>query len=184
MRRVIGRTGPNGYQELEPTTPAQQASFAEALATRSPPAISGTDSINFKGRYNGDPFPDCVGPMKEIMQAQADALGISTSGKVYNPGLVRPEYKGRFDPEALVGSTSDVKATLNRHPEWSSEGMVSQTGREPENDPDDGKPYSVAPELVREEVVHELQAAGVEAMPIREFNDIVEKKANQLKGDL
>lgn len=183
-RRVIARIrNDHRFESLEETTTAQKESFAEALRTRRPPAIAGTDSINFRGKYNADPFKDCVGPIKDLYRQQAAAMGISLSGKVYNPLLVRPEYQGRFDPEALIGSTGDVRHVLDKHPEWDAEGMVNQTGREPENPPNE-EPWGVDDRLVEEEVVEELQAQGVGEVGVKEFAELKEKKHSQLKGDM
>lgn len=181
-RRVVAKITRSGLEVIEQSTNVQKESFDEALRTRTPPAISGTDSMNFRGKYNTDPFPDSVGPIKQEYMKQAKAMGVSLSGKVYNPLLVRPEYKGRFDPDALVGSTNDVKHVLAKHPEWDAEGMVNQKGREPERV--DEQPWGVDDKLVTEEVVDELQSHGVDKIGVKEFNDLKEKKHNQLKGDM
>ena len=121
--------------------------------------------------------------MQNELARQAKELGIPTSGMTYNPSLVRREYAGRFDPEALVGSTGDVKRVLDSHPEWDCEGMVNQTGREPENDIDD-EPWGVDERLVEEEVVTDLQKAGLTEIGQKEFADLKDKKHSQLKGDM
>lgn len=145
--------------------------------------LSGTDSINFHGKHNGNPFAGAPLGVQKVLAAQAKAMGIPTAGMVYNPSLVRREYAGRFDPEALVGSTGDVKRVLDSHPEWDAEGMVNQTGREPENDIAD-EPWGVDDRLVEEEVVSDLQSQGLTEIGQKEFADLKEKKHTQLKGDM
>lgn len=182
-RRIVARTKPGGGVEvLEQATDAQKASFSEALATRSPPLIGGTDSLWFRGRFNGDPFGDAPRYVKDNLHKQARELGISLTGKEYNLALVRPEYRGKLDPEALVGtSASDVRRVVESHPEWDSEGMVDQVGREPEAEPD--FTYHVRDDLVEEAVVEDMQSAGVERLNAQQWNDLKEAKRTQFEGD-
>lgn len=182
-RRVVSKITSAGCELLEPATESQLASFEEMLRSRRPPSIAGTDSINFRGKYNGNPFGGIPIPMQQELAKQAAAMGISTSGMTYNPTLVRKGFSGRFDPEALVGSTGDVKRVLNSHPEWDAEGMVNQTGREPES-LDIDESWGVDDGLVTEDVVADLQAQGLTEIGAKEFNDLKEKKHSQLKGDM
>lgn len=179
MRRIVGRAG-NGKYQGEASTAAQQASFAETLRLRRPPAISGTDSINFAGQANGDPFPMLVGPLKEDYLRQARAMGIEPNGKTYKLGLVRPEYQGRLDPEALVDSTADVKRVIVQRG-WEAEGMVNVKGEEVEQ-MDLDKPIPVADDLVTEHLHNELEAEGIDRIKIKDYQDRKEKKAAQLQG--
>lgn len=182
-RRVLARVSAGGQLEtFDQATEAEKASFAEALRTRTPPQISGTDSARFRGRYNGNPFRGMVPMMQQDFQRQADALGISTSGKFYNGALVRPEFQGRFDPQALVGSTSDAREVAESHPEWDVDGIVKQKGREQEV-PDDG-PYRVREGLVEEAVVAELQANGVEQISVKEFDELKDKTRARFEGSM
>jgi hypothetical protein len=163
----------------EPATEAQKASFEAMLRERRPPSVHGTDSHTFRGKLN-DPFPGMIGPMRQVYLNEAKRLGVSLAGKVYNHSLVRSEYQGRFDPQALIGSVSDAKAVIASHPEWSADGMVRQKGREPEVL--DDQPYRVAEHLVEEDVIDDLETAGVDRIGVREFNDLKEAKRRQLEG--
>jgi len=180
-RRIVSKITADGrFQDLEPATDSERKSFSAMLAKRSPPSVHGTDSHVFRGRFNGDPFPGMIGPMKQEYIQQAKDLGISLSGKVYNTSLVRSEYQGRLDPQALVGSVSDIKTILKANPEWTAEGVVNQNGREPEVL--DDQPYRVSPQAVEDEVIDELLDADVDAISVKEFNDLKDKKRRQLEG--
>lgn len=179
MRRVIGRIE-NGKYAGESATAAQRESFQQALAQRRPPALHGTDAINFRGQASGDPFPGLIGPLKEQYLREARAMGIEPNGKVYKHSLVRTEYAGRFDPEALVDSTGDIKRTVESRG-WGAEGMVNVEAPEVEQ-VDFDKPVPVADDLVEEHLVNELESQNVGTITKKEFLSLKEKKRAQLQG--
>jgi hypothetical protein len=180
-RRVVSKITADGrFENIEESTDAQREAFNAMLASGEPPAVHGTDSHIFRGKYNGNPFPGMIGPMQKEYMQQAAAAGVSLSGKVYNTSLVRPEFQGRFDPQALVGSVSDIKAVARMHPEWDVEGVVNQSGRQP--DVLDDSPYRVSDQGVEDEVIDELIDSNVDAIGVKEFNDLKDKKRRQLEG--
>lgn len=177
MKRKIYKMG-----EPIPLTEANRLSFQEMLAEQRPPRIGGSDSVNFEGQWN-NPFPEMPEFMRQHYLKQAREQGVSTAGKVYKTGLVRPEYKGRLDPEALVSSTADVKSVLERRgwgTDEQADSMVKVKAREIDPGPD--RPYAVAEDLVVEHLHNDLLIEGVKALSKKEFLDRKEKKRSQLEG--
>ena len=176
MTRKIYKLG-----SIPPATAAQRESFAAMLRERRPPGIAGTDAINFAGIANCDPFPNVPNVYKDRYYAAAKAAGVSLSGKVYKSSLVRPEFAGRFDPEALVDSTGDVKRVVEKNG-WESHGIVESDGIENQAESPLDKPYRVADDLVAERVESDLVAAGVDRISKREYLDISEKTRSLMEG--
>lgn len=166
---------------IPPATAAQKESFAAMLRERRPPAISGTDAINFSGVANCDPFPNVPNVYKKHYYAAAKRAGVSLSGKVYKSGLVRPGYSGRFDPEALVDSTGDVKRVVEKNG-WESHGLVESAGIENQTESPLDRPYRVADDLVAERVDADLEAAGVDRIGKKEYLDLSEKTRSLMEG--
>jgi hypothetical protein len=158
-----------------PATPAQKASFQEMLRSQKPPIIKGTDSKNFQGL---NPFPNMPEFMRQHYLKEARKAGVEPNGKIYKMGLVRPEYAGKFDPEALVDSTSQVKGTLERRG-WGCEGMVEVAPTPLDTPPEQ---VDVADDLVEEHTLNDIAAEGIEKMKVSEFKDRKAKKKQQLRG--
>lgn len=187
-RRVVSRvTAAGRFEQHEPTTAAESDRLAEMLRDRAPPQISGTDSLRFGSsvrrnkRFDNHPFRSMPGLARDEYLRQSREMGISVDGKYYNPSLVRPEYQGRFDPEALVGSSHETQAVLARHPEWSAQGLYEQVGREQEVPDDDGV-YHVAERIVEEEAINALHAQDVETVSVKDFERLKDTTRRRLEG--
>lgn len=188
-RKLAAITAGGRYEDY--STPIDRegadARIADMCRARRAPGLKGTDAINFAGVANSDPFPHLHSSLKAEFAAEAKRQGVSLSGKRYMTSLVRPEFAGRFDPQALVDSTGDVKRTLESRG-WGtvedSESMVNVKPREIEEDHPLDQPYSVDPKLVEERLNMELEAEGVERIGKREYTDLLEKKQSELTGDM
>ena len=128
--------------------------LAIMFARRRGPGSTGTDGNNFRGVAAGNPFPSMPESLRQHYIKQAREQGVSFQGKVYKASLVRPEFKGRFDPEALVGDTAETKARL-RERGWSSDGTIKVEAPEHVFDKPSSidREYDVADDLVDERVV-------------------------------
>lgn len=183
-RRKVGAIENGKYVSYEQS---DSDNFADIVKYRRPPGLRGTDAINFKGVANGNPFPNTREDDAKKLMAQAKALGISVDGKRYMASLVRPEYRGRFDPEALVDSTNDVRIRLESRGWGTSDEhdcMVKVKAREYEGPDPLDQPYAPDDTLVHSHVQNELETAGVEKISKKEYRKIFEKKKTQLTGDV
>ncbi len=184
-RRKVGAIVGGRYVSYDDSDRSEN--IAEICRTRRAPGLQGTDAINFKGVAAGDPFPNTSHVDKKKLHAQAKALGIDINGKRYMSGLVRPEYRGRLDPEAFVSSTGEVKKILETRG-WGthedSDSMVKVKPREIEADDPLDQPYEPATDLVHEKLQGELEKEGVDKIGKKEYAKLFEKKKTQLTGDV
>lgn len=176
-RKVVSKIENGRTVTLEPSTPAQKAAFKDMLESRRPPSLHNDDTRLFHNQLN--PFPNMPESLRQHYLKQARAMGIEPNGKVYKGGLVREEYKGRFDPEALVDSTHDVKKIIEQRG-WSCEGMVNVSG--PDVDVPEELPTYIADDLVEEHAASEAVAMGAETMSVKEFKSLKEKTRARLEG--
>jgi hypothetical protein len=115
--------------------------MAEMLATRSFPGLK-TDSIFNEGRCNGNQFESC--PQRgDWLREQAEAAGVSTTGKYHCSGLAR--FPG--DPKAWVNDRADV-LRVARENGMNVRGYVDYEAPEVEPTPD----IPIADDLVQSEV--------------------------------
>ena len=162
----------------------ESESWALMCALRSPPGLKGTDSINFRGVAAGNPFPDMPESLRQHYIKQCRAQGIDFNGKVYKTGLVRKGYGGlRFDPQALVDSTSSVKQVLERNG-WGAEGMVNRDA-DTVDAPDFGDlPYQVADDIVDEHCANEVVENHGGRIRKKDYGALREKVKAKLKGGM
>ena len=97
-------------------------SIAEMLATRSFPGVK-TDAIFNEGKFSGE--RGRIGPQELWRIAQAEAAGVSTTGKWYCSGLA--SFPG--DPTAWVGDRGDV-LRIAREKNLNVQGYVEHQGYE------------------------------------------------------
>ena len=162
----------------------ESESWALMCALRSPPGLKGTDSINFRGVAAGNPFPNMPESLRQHYIKQCRAQGIDFNGKVYKTGLVRKGYGGlRFDPQALVDSTSGVKQVLERNG-WGAEGMVNRDA-DTVDAPDFGDlPYQVADDIVDEHCANEVVENHGGRIRKKDYGALREKVKAKLKGGM
>lgn len=162
----------------------ESESWAVMCALRAPPGLKGTDSINFRGVAAGNPFPNMPESLRQHYIKQCRKMGIDPNGKVYKTGLVRKGYGGlRFDPQALVDSTSVVKAVLERNG-WGAEGMVNREADVVDCPEFDELPYQVADDIVDEHVANEVIEKHGGRIKKKDYGDLREKVKAKLKGAL
>lgn len=175
-RKVVGKITGGSYKAVEESSQSQKAGFSVMLASQTPPSLHNDDTRLFHNKLN--PFPNMPESLRQHYMKQARKMGVEPNGKVYIGGLVRPEFKGRFDPQALVDSTHDVKKLVESRG-WSCEGMTKVEG--PEVVPDECKPH-VADDLVHEHAVADAVAGGATEMKVSEFKKLKEKTRARLEG--
>lgn len=162
----------------------ESESWALMCALRSPPGLKGTDSINFRGVAAGNPFPDMPESLRQHYIKQCRAQGIDFNGKVYKTGLVRKGYGGlRFDPQALVDSTSSVKQVLERNG-WGAEGMVNRDADTVDCPEFDELPYQVADDIVDEHCANEVIENHGGRIKKKDYGALREKVKAKLKGGM
>ena len=148
--RTVGRAL-NGQYVGEEATPAQKAAFAEMLAARRAPSCV-TDDTVFRG-WSENPFADKTPDVAAELRRQASEMGISTDGKKYISQLVRPEYKGRFDPAALVGTRGDIQKQIDTRG-IGVDGLGFSVDADHRDCPiGESQPYEPAPSLVQQRVL-------------------------------
>lgn len=164
---------------------AANARVKDMGLTRRAPGIAGTDAINFRGIASGNPFPNMRPNDAARYMAEAKRLGIDVNGKRYMTSLVRPEYKGRIDPEAFVDSTLQVKRVLESRG-WGTDdecdSMVKVKPRPIEAECPLDQPYAPDDSLVHEKLYDEITAAGETKVSKKEYRKMFEKKKTQLTG--
>ena len=144
------------------------------------PGIQGTDTQNFRGVAAGNPFPNMPESLRQDYIRQAKAAGVDINGKVYKSGLVRKGYGGlKFDPQALVDSTHDVKKIIEQRG-WSCEGMVNVKG--PSFDDHEEKPYEVAESILSDHVAEEVISNHGGRIKKKAYKDLRQKIKNKLEG--
>lgn len=162
----------------------ESESWALMCALRSPPGLKGTDSINFRGVAAGNPFPNMPESLRQHYIQQCRAQGIDFNGKVYKTGLVRKGYGGlRFDPQALVDSTSGVKQVLERNG-WGAEGMVNRDADNVDAPEFDELPYQVADDIVDEHCANEVIENHGGRIKKKDYGALREKVKAKLKGGM
>ena len=183
-RRKVGAIVNGRYVSYDDES--NESNIAEICKHRSPPGLKGTDGQNFKGIGTSDPFARTRPNDAVRLRAEAKRLGISLEGKKYMASLVRPEYRGRLDPEALVDSVGDVKRVLERRG-WGTDddcdSMVKVKAREVEADDPLTEKYAPDPKLVHEHVQNDLMREGVDRIDKKEYASLVEKKTEILSGE-
>lgn len=162
----------------------ESESWALMCALRSPPGLKGTDSINFRGVAAGNPFPNMPESLRQHYIQQCRAQGIDFNGKVYKTGLVRKGYGGlRFDPQALVDSTSGVKQVLERNG-WGAEGMVNRDADNVDAPEFGDLPYQVADDIVDEHCANEVIENHGGRIKKKDYGALREKVKAKLKGGM
>jgi hypothetical protein len=165
-----------GYE----STAEDKARLRDMLVSRQAPGLSGTDTQNFRGVAAGNPFPNMPESLRQSYIKQAKAAGVDINGKVYKSGLVRKGFGGlKFDPQALVDSTHDVKKIVEQRG-WSCEGMVNVKG--PSFDDYEEKPYSVADSIVDEHTANEVIEKHGGRIKKKAYKDLRHKIKNKLEG--
>jgi hypothetical protein len=145
----------------------QSHRMAEMLATRSFPALR-TDTEFNKGRCNGNQFEGC--PARgDWLRAQAEAAGVSTTGKYYSSALA--EYPG--DPRAWISDRGDV-LRVARENGMTVRGAVEYTPPECEPKAD----VAVAPDILHREAGEYVARNG------GRVEDAAEKLAPILAGQV
>jgi len=179
-RTLIGRTTGKGYESLVIQSSDPDAPFRDMVRSRQAPGIQGTDTQNFRGVAAGNPFPNMPESLRQNYIKQAKAAGVDINGKVYKSGLVRKGYGGlKFDPQALVDSTHDVKKIVEQRG-WSCEGMVNVKG--PSFDDYEEKPYEVADSIVNDHVANEVIEKHGGRIKKKAYKDLRQKIKNKLEG--
>jgi hypothetical protein len=155
--------------------------FAEMVALRCPPGLKGTDSQNFHGTAN-DPFPNMPTSLKKYYADYFRKQGVDFNGKVYKMGLVRKGFGGlKPDPQALVGSTSDVRDVLRRN-NWAADGMVKEQSVEIDAPTFLDGDYRAADDLVHEHAAREVIEDHGGRIKKKAFADLKEKVRAKLEG--
>lgn len=179
-RTLIGRITDKGYESLVKESDDPDAPFRDMAKSRRAPGLRGTDTQNFRGVAAGNPFPNMPESLRQSYIKQAKAAGVDINGKVYKSGLVRKGYGGRrFDPQALVDSTHDVKKIVESRG-WSCEGMVNVKG--PSFDDYEEKPYAVADSIVDEHAANEVVEKHGGRIKKKDYADLRQKIKNKLEG--
>lgn len=131
--------------------------MSELLASRSFPGIK-TDAIFNEGRFSGE--AGRIGMEQRWLQEQAEAVGVSTTGKFYCRGLA--DFPG--DPTAWVSDRGDV-LRVAREKNMTVHGYVEHEGRQVEPAAD----VRIADDLVEGEV-NEIMAEcpGADREMVRE----------------
>lgn len=136
------------------------ARFAEMIASGRPPRGKTDDTFNtIQDNCNGKQF-ERQPAIGDLYRRQAEAAGVSTTGKVYLSALA--EYPG--DPHAWVSGRGDVRRRCLEKG-WGCEGAVTLKGREYEH-----QPVALAEDIVQREVEKRL-----EADPDQRVEDVREK---------
>jgi hypothetical protein len=94
--------------------------FADLLASRQPPGVKGTERAYMEGRNNNEDLNKMNATMRKHLLTEAQAAGVSISGKTYCSGLAR--YAN--DPSAWVSGRDEVAARC-RENGWECEGNVT-----------------------------------------------------------
>ncbi|SIO37916.1 hypothetical protein SAMN05444166_4227 [Singulisphaera sp. GP187] len=115
--------------------------MAEMLALRSFPGIK-TDAIFNEGKFSGQSTGECD-PRGAWLRQQAEAAGVSTSGKWYCSGLA--SFPG--DPTAWVGDRGDV-LRIAREKNLTVDGYVTHKAHEV----DPGSDMPIADDIIADEV--------------------------------
>jgi hypothetical protein len=153
----------------------QSHKFALMISSRQFPGVK-TDSVFNEGKFSGSGGSGCAAK-ENYYRTQAEKGGFSTNGKWYCGSLAR--FPG--DPEAFIGSRSDVLAVCKKNNFTILDGYVDYKGHETPPTPD----YEVAPGLIDRETrevmedcpgsryedvyerVHELRTGRIDPNPAR-----------------
>jgi hypothetical protein len=149
--------------------------LAEVLATRSFPAVHGTNSSFMKGSHIQD------GVLDSYRHKMANAMGVDTSGKRYIAGLA--SYPG--DPEAWVSGTDDVLRVC-RNRGWNCTGAVEYEA--PDSRPvcaaDIAPDLPIAPDIVADHVSSRLASYDPREVTPGLKEEIVDYETRRLSGKL
>jgi hypothetical protein len=105
----------------------QTEAFAIMCALQQPPGTKGTDRAFQEGRLDGSWLNDMPVHQANKIVREAQAAGISVSGKQYISGIA--DKRGHMDPMAWVSDTSDVlKVAKARN--LTVQGIVNHEGSE------------------------------------------------------
>jgi hypothetical protein len=118
----------------------QSHNMAEMLATRSFPGVK-TDSVFNEGKFSGD--TGRIGPQELWRIQQAEAAGVSTTGKWYCSGLA--SFPG--DPTAWVSDRGDA-LRVAKEKNLTLHGYIEHQGYET----DGGGDLAIADEIIEDEV--------------------------------
>lgn len=126
--------------------------MAEMLALQTPP-MSNTDREFLEGHCNGSQF-EKMPYIGDYYAKVARQHGADITGKVYLSGLAR--FPG--DPLAWVAGKGDAERVLDKNG-WGSEGAISRKV----SNVADTMGCAVAEDLVQDEILDRLEAAGPDA---------------------
>lgn len=152
----------------------QSHKLAEMLATRSFPAVRGTDSDFMKGSHIQDTQLD------EYRHRMANAQGVDTTGKRYLAGLAA--FPG--DPEAWVSGTSDVKRVCEKRG-WNCHGAVEYEAPDAYQvtDADRDLKAPIAPDIIRDTVADELSVYDPREITPQMVGDVQDQVTKRLSGE-
>lgn len=125
--------------------------WALMCATRTPPGTKGCDRTFMQGRYANEWMNGMPKALAQRMVRDAQAAGISTSGKFYMGGLA--DSRGHMDPEAWVDSTADILRVAKKR-DLEVHGAVDYVP--PQKGPP--KEVDINPRILNEHVRKEMRA--------------------------
>lgn len=128
MPREIAAAPPEVQQHyLRMIADGQDERFALMCAVGQAPGTRGSDRAFMEGRLDGSWLNKMPRHQAQRMLREAQAAGISTSGKMFIGGLA--DKRGHQDPCAWVDSVSDVKRVAE-HRNLEVQGIVTHRARE------------------------------------------------------
>lgn len=125
--------------------------FAEMAALQQPPGTRGTDRAFMEGRYHGNWMDSMPKHVASQMLKDAQAAGISTTGKFYMGGIA--DSRGHRDPAAWVDSAADVLKVAKQR-DLEVHGIVEYVP--PQKGPP--KEVDINPRILNEHVRKEMKA--------------------------
>ena len=128
----------------------QTERFAAMCALQQPPGTRGTDRAGMEGRLHGNWMDTMPRPYAEKMMREAQAAGISTSGKFFMGGIA--DKRGHLDPEAWVDSAGDVLRVAKKR-DLEVHGIVDYVP--PQKPPP--KEVDICPTILNEQVAEEMK---------------------------
>lgn len=154
----IGLSGAERARYITMRVRGESRNIAEILATRRYPGLK-TDAIFNESKFSGQSTGECAARGTWLRQ-QAEAAGVSTTGKWYCSGLA--SYPG--DPTAWVDSRGDV-LRIAREKNMTVHGYVEHQGHET----DPGGDIPIADDIIDNEVADILEEnPGARADDVRE----------------
>lgn len=168
-KALIARIGPRSYARQY----LRNREFLPALKTDTN-YYRGTDD-GFHGNQR----------LRELYHRRARAAGIDTTGKVYEPELVRKGLQGGVDPAAWVPRTegrSHIKRVLQNR-RWSSEGRVEVAAPVYEV-PDEKQDYRPADDLLEKATQMDIENHRLGKVGCKERRQLKEANAKLLSGNM